>query len=181
MFVYSLVCSLAFTTAFFFAYRRTGWAIGRAARLTMAWGLLYTVGLWVFWRLSNSCYMAFPPTLPNLRVFVSLAVAVGAPGLITAGILYASLGTGPALTTLVATVVAGGIMTTEHDPRFILAPLSWNLIVTVGMFRARGVRERWQCRRCRYDLSGLTSRVCPECGTAMEDDDGLATLGETPR
>ncbi len=60
------------------------------------------------------------------------------------------------------------------------APGRWVYIVAVPLWapallaggigfvlRRRGWhRERWECRRCGYDLRGTPTGVCPECGAA---------------
>jgi len=43
--------------------------------------------------------------------------------------------------------------------------------VLVRRSRARRARLAGRCRSCGYDLTGNTSGVCPECGTAMPAND----------
>lgn len=40
-------------------------------------------------------------------------------------------------------------------------------MVVYNVIRRRGLRRRGRCPRCGYDLSGLNSDVCPECGTRV--------------
>lgn len=62
---------------------------------------------------------------------------------------------------------------------FVGAPL-WLVGVVGGLgwgvmwWRARR-GPAWACRRCGYDLRGITGGVCPECG-----GEGEATKGEKP-
>ena len=44
---------------------------------------------------------------------------------------------------------------------FISACITW-------VARRRRPPPPGHCRKCRYDLTGNTSGVCPECGTAVE-------------
>lgn len=38
------------------------------------------------------------------------------------------------------------------------------LVFVVRVIFAPRKRPAWECRRCRYDLRGLTTGICPECG-----------------
>ena len=58
-----------------------------------------------------------------------------------------------------------------HDILFIVAvvAIGWHLLTlaSLGVQRLRGPGPGF-CRKCRYDLSGLTADRCPECGTQVE-------------
>jgi hypothetical protein len=68
-------------------------------------------------------------------------------------------------------------------PALIMDALVWTLPVLIPLFLRRVIRDersrKWaingRCRGCGYDLRGLLSTRCPECGTgndpAKNDDD----------
>src|SRR5262249_53578038 len=49
----------------------------------------------------------------------------------------------------------------------IWAPVTWNTVTSLGFCHAVWPRMpvRGGCRVCGYDLDGLSSNRCPECGT----------------
>lgn len=66
--------------------------------------------------------------------------------------------------------------TYAHTAYAVFCP-SWLVVVLLGGYPAfavaRGSFRRWRsrsqgrCSKCRYDLTGNVSGVCPECGTAV--------------
>jgi len=62
-----------------------------------------------------------------------------------------------------------------HDSLFLLTLIAW-LISLIGiphwiiwkrLTKAQRRRAKHQCPVCDYDLAGLTSSTCPECGNAL--------------
>jgi hypothetical protein len=87
-------------------------------------------------------------------------------------------------------VSPGGLQVWAHASRalywlpstsgpFVTIPL-WPLFVAafipsaIGWRRSRR-RRPGHCRKCRYDLTGNLSGICPECGTPVEPDQATLT------
>jgi hypothetical protein len=54
------------------------------------------------------------------------------------------------------------------------------ILLTLAIRRRLGLPGPNQCQRCRYDLTGNTSGVCPECGTTISTSvilDGVSSGG----
>ncbi len=58
--------------------------------------------------------------------------------------------------------------------RWYLMPRLWVVVAAFGILPLASVLRFWarrcragECQSCRYDLTGNTSGVCPECGTAV--------------
>ena len=65
--------------------------------------------------------------------------------------------------------------------RVYFAPLLalFSVLPLIAFFRSP--KRRWRippghCKRCRYDLTGNTSGVCPECGMAVHSDTDVPAL-----
>jgi len=58
-------------------------------------------------------------------------------------------------------------------PILAVAPVTW-AVTRIGHYTRRN-RADGRCGMCRYDLTGNTSGVCPECGTPVRGKPG-ATL-----
>jgi hypothetical protein len=60
-----------------------------------------------------------------------------------------------------------------HDILFVaaLGMFGWQLLTLgrIGLQRLRGLGPG-VCRKCHYDLSGLTADRCPECGTSIRPE-----------
>ena len=70
---------------------------------------------------------------------------------------------------------------TEHG---LVVPLwPWPIVaIGVALYAhglVRGARMRGRCERCGYDLRGLESDKCPECGVRSEQARGQALTGPT--
>ena len=44
-------------------------------------------------------------------------------------------------------------------------------VVALGFILAPRAKSLGQCRKCQYDLRGLTEPRCPECGTSFDPDE----------
>ncbi len=54
---------------------------------------------------------------------------------------------------------------------FLFATPPAGLVLLVVGLRGRRVGDEPRCRRCRYNLTGLTSEICPECGADLKATD----------
>jgi hypothetical protein len=80
----------------------------------------------------------------------------------------------------------------DSEERLVVSLPTWFLtvflLIAPGLLTFRIVRGRRRysilgCKRCAYNLTGLTSSVCPECGTLIPDEQKRAIVMEaaTPR
>ncbi len=49
----------------------------------------------------------------------------------------------------------------------MIVPAIWLAIFIERVSTNRRMLQPTRCRKCRYDLTGNTSGICPECGTAV--------------
>jgi hypothetical protein len=75
----------------------------------------------------------------------------------------------------------------DSEERLVVSLPTWFLIVffltapCLLAFRIVRGRRRYSimaCKQCTYNLTGLTSPVCPECGTAIPDEQMRAIMME---
>lgn len=121
---------------------------------------------------------------PDLRAFARERIA--ARPVWTVAFVLLSLMALPAIGLLAGTI--GALLARDHRSLIFALPLLAVAAIVIGLpwwrFRVavrsetialQRVAKREICVRCRYDLSGVRSDVCPECGTAIRPPDASAT------
>lgn len=68
-------------------------------------------------------------------------------------------------------------------PRWIVGVPLWIpgalvFILAIVWFRECRRSEPGHCRKCRYNLAGNVSGVCPECGTRIETEQGHSSVAD---
>jgi hypothetical protein len=99
-------------------------------------------------------------------------VRIGAFGLLALGSLLILVrmiwrSNEPPLWIGLGTLILGAGLAFIHPATLFIVPPFWCVFyagATASIRRARRRRRTWICERCGYDIHGIRSRRCPECG-----------------
>jgi hypothetical protein len=104
-------------------------------------------------------------------MFFIIVFSLSLPGLLTTCLLRAATGSRPITVVACIASLIPLILSTIGELILIVGPVLWLVMVLPTMllckWSTRGRFKLGRCSTCGYDISGVVSALCPECGTMI--------------